>query len=405
MDERRLREIIYAMLELLAPFVAAGLLDELPSDENLLLARFYRQEIDLASRFGLPPHEAGMLIMHYGRALQQLPHVNELAPLLAAYLAEPLRPGAYDQLAQELAQAVFEHMAKEPYNEHVQSFLAHLLAAEGVLEARRAATGGMGAIIEKGIDTPEDATLGVSEDALPTYEQRSLEAAMPQQCLLGMATELRCMLAVAGSKGLKQFLPARTTAGDLIRRSDVQNKAVELELQPGELATLVYLELQGPGWQIDEPQQRIKVRRGVDSGVISFLLTPQLAHPRSRVMLRLYQDPQYETLLDTLILICAVVQPGGDEPLASEWVYAAQKVTGLPVAVVETDEVTTLSQRLASHRATLAHYLQRRSLMGEAHAPPEVSAGIRSERLSIQRIKEYLRNKGQNVADAFDDEE
>jgi hypothetical protein len=45
---------------------------------------------------------------------------------------------------------------------------------------------------------------------------------------------------------------------------------------------------------------------------------------------------------------------------------------------------------LAAHRRTLAHYLHRLALVGEANAPPEVSYGIAEARVAIHRIKETL---------------
>lgn len=60
---------------------------------------------------------------------------------------------------------------------------------------------------------------------------------------------------------------------------------------------------------------------------------------------------------------------------------------------------------LETHRRTLAHYLRRKSIVGEAYLPPEVAHGIRETRDNIRRVKQILRTWGVAVADHPDDEE
>src|SRR5262245_33830270 len=60
---------------------------------------------------------------------------------------------------------------------------------------------------------------------------------------------------------------------------------------------------------------------------------------------------------------------------------------------------------LKSHRQTLMHYLSQQAILGKAHAPPEVTAGIKNARENIDRIKTTLRGWGVAVEDHPDDEE
>jgi hypothetical protein len=70
-----------------------------------------------------------------------------------------------------------------------------------------------------------------------------------------------------------------------------------------------------------------------------------------------------------------------------------------------TGELVELQNRLVSYRATLDHYLDQLSMVGETNARPEMTAGIRTARAEIRRVKTYLRSKGQQVEDEFNDEE
>lgn len=61
-------------------------------------------------------------------------------------------------------------------------------------------------------------------------------------------------------------------------------------------------------------------------------------------------------------------------------------------------------QLLARHRGTLVSYLERRAILGKAHATPEITHGISDARKEIARIKNFLREKGVEVEDHPDDE-
>lgn len=67
------------------------------------------------------------------------------------------------------------------------------------------------------------------------------------------------------------------------------------------------------------------------------------------------------------------------------------------------DDIDNQWQRLAAHRATLAHYLRQRAQLGTAHEPPGVANGIAEACAAIQGVKVTLRGWGQAVEDHPDD--
>ncbi|PDW03949.1 CHAT domain-containing protein [Candidatus Viridilinea mediisalina] len=69
------------------------------------------------------------------------------------------------------------------------------------------------------------------------------------------------------------------------------------------------------------------------------------------------------------------------------------------------DLITTQRQRLETHRATLAHYLNQLAITGSAHARPEVTHGIRDARAGIARAKAALAALGAPAEHHPDDTE
>jgi tetratricopeptide (TPR) repeat protein len=74
-------------------------------------------------------------------------------------------------------------------------------------------------------------------------------------------------------------------------------------------------------------------------------------------------------------------------------------------AMAGPEEIDGQQTLLATHRQTLAHYLQQLAVLGSAHAPPGVTYGIREARDNIHRIKAVLRGWGVQVEDQPNDEE
>ncbi len=71
---------------------------------------------------------------------------------------------------------------------------------------------------------------------------------------------------------------------------------------------------------------------------------------------------------------------------------------------MSTDDIDAFQQRLQAYRRTLAHYLQQRAMLGEAHLPPNIIHGIAEARSQIESIKAQLRTWGVEVLDHPDDE-
>lgn len=69
------------------------------------------------------------------------------------------------------------------------------------------------------------------------------------------------------------------------------------------------------------------------------------------------------------------------------------------------EDVQLLLERLQSHRATLAHYLNQQALHGKSMAPPVINQGILEARRGIQTIKEFLQQRGITIEHYLDDED
>lgn len=254
------------------------------------------------------------------------------------------------------------------------------------------------------------------------FEPRRFEAAMPRSCQQGLSTEVRCMVALSTSEGMRRFLPDVTESGDLISKDDVRGNETTVGFQDGELLTVVHVEVRAPDFIIDEPVQQLAVRRGADSGVATFFIEPRHPRPHARVAVRLFQDAQCEILLDALTLICEIQPPasvglaipaveGNTSPPAG-WAEAESEVHAAgnrwtlsrgKTMWLEERPVDRQRRRLEQHRATLAHYLDQLAIAGAAYARPEVTAGIREARGGIARAKAALAALSAPAEDLPDD--
>jgi hypothetical protein len=71
--------------------------------------------------------------------------------------------------------------------------------------------------------------------------------------------------------------------------------------------------------------------------------------------------------------------------------------------MLSAEDISGQQKLLATHRRTLASYLQRLSILTTAHAPPEIDHGIDEARANIAHVKAILRASGMKVADHPDD--
>ncbi|MDQ2995510.1 MAG: hypothetical protein M3R61_00420 [Chloroflexota bacterium] len=73
-------------------------------------------------------------------------------------------------------------------------------------------------------------------------------------------------------------------------------------------------------------------------------------------------------------------------------------------AAVSQEDIDEQQELVTAHRRTLAVYLRRLAKLGDAHAPPEISHGIREARNGIRHVKATLRGWGVASGDHPDDE-
>ena len=144
-------------------------------------------------------------------------------------------------------------------------------------------------------------------------QKRRLEAAMPKQCQVVQPTEVRVMVALHDSPGLRAALPDYTESGDLIEKNDVVQNDVPLEFPVDSktqepLPINVFVSLTAPDFKVEQPAKSIRVSPRYDSGIVTFFLTPIISQKRRRVIVEWFGDERKSTLLGSLTLITDVVE-------------------------------------------------------------------------------------------------
>lgn len=142
-------------------------------------------------------------------------------------------------------------------------------------------------------DNPPDADSPdnrVDPDTRPDIieEVRRLDAAMPRECFAGKSTEVRVMICLPQSEGLKALLPDYTIEGDLIGKADVRagNLAVgfPVDRNTGRPKHIIAgVEVKSNDIDFDEGIQEIQLFPNTNSGLLVFSGTPLHANSRSRV--------------------------------------------------------------------------------------------------------------------------
>jgi serine/threonine protein kinase len=141
------------------------------------------------------------------------------------------------------------------------------------------------------------------------FEARRLEAAMPRTCEVGRATEVRSMIPLANSEGLRRFLPDTTKSGDLITKDRVDGRDVRVPMANKAAWVDLYLVLESLDFTIPKPEQRMRLRPGVDSHVATFLLIPLHQRLHGRVVVCLFEDERHQIQLDSLTLVSEIREP------------------------------------------------------------------------------------------------
>lgn len=137
----------------------------------------------------------------------------------------------------------------------------------------------------------------------PNLQRRQFEAAMPEVARVNRPTEVRVMIALEHSVGLRALLPDFTESGELIRREDVESRNVRLLFPSGKATIDVSITLEALDFIIPEHNIKLQVPIDEDSGVATFALTPRQENEYGRVVVRLYGNG---TLINTLTLQVAI---------------------------------------------------------------------------------------------------
>jgi hypothetical protein len=141
--------------------------------------------------------------------------------------------------------------------------------------------------------------------------KRRFEAAMPQTSQVGRVTEIRVMVALPDSKGLRAHLPDWTAADDLIARKDVTQDEVPVDFpvdpETGDpLPIDMFVHVAAPGFEMEEKTKKIHISPAHDSGTVTFFLTPREGRKRGRVRVELFKDEELTTLVGSLTLLTEV---------------------------------------------------------------------------------------------------
>jgi hypothetical protein len=144
-----------------------------------------------------------------------------------------------------------------------------------------------------------------------TIRDRRLDAAMPKECQVNQTTEVRVLIALTNSKGLRAFLPDYTESHQLIAKGDVEKASAPINFSYDQLAdrylpAFLYVEIKAPDFQVTKRIQQILVPFDKDSGMLTFFITPHKSLSFGRVSVNLYQDKDCTITLGSVTLTTKV---------------------------------------------------------------------------------------------------
>ena len=170
----------------------------------------------------------------------------------------------------------------------------------------------------KGIELPEqDETV---------WQTRRVDLAMPATATVNETTELRALIALLGSDGLRKHLPDFTEGGALIRDDDVRDDAqVDLQFPADNRPLIIYMrpEPNADDFEVITKTRRIVLFPDRDSNQLTFLLKPLRALGTAYVPVELYADAE-----------CT-------EPLGSAGTASIQVVTAVSPTATRTPQPET----------------------------------------------------------------
>jgi pimeloyl-ACP methyl ester carboxylesterase len=156
-------------------------------------------------------------------------------------------------------------------------------------------------------------------------QARRFEAAMPEITTAGQRTEVRTMIALENSIGLRAELPDYTELGDLITKTDVKQGTVPItfprEPNTGEpLSGSVFVTLKTSDFDVDgDFVQGIYVSPKLDSGVVTFLIVPKPERVKGFVVVKVFKELECNTLLGSLSLCARIVAPQNSPQSSPAW--------------------------------------------------------------------------------------
>jgi formylglycine-generating enzyme required for sulfatase activity len=144
---------------------------------------------------------------------------------------------------------------------------------------------------------------------------RRLDAAMPKECHVGHTTEVRVLIALPGSQGLKAYLPDYTVSRELIDKGDVEGARTPINFpyDPNTnrlLLAYLYVKINAPHFRIVQRVQQLLVPPDKDSGMLTFFLTPNKPQSIGRVSVKLYHDKDCITALGSVTLTTKLDEHG-----------------------------------------------------------------------------------------------
>jgi membrane protein implicated in regulation of membrane protease activity len=157
---------------------------------------------------------------------------------------------------------------------------------------------------------------------------RRLDGAMPSRSILGELTEVRLLIALQNSPGLKAYLPSFTLTRQLVDKRDVAQSSLPpiefpADAETGKLQpTKLFFSLTAPSFLIREPDGDIEVKPFCDSGVLTFFLTPQEIVSQGRVLVDCFKDAARCIRIGSLSLMTQVVAGIKPEPIYAGWALA-----------------------------------------------------------------------------------
>lgn len=174
-------------------------------------------------------------------------------------------------------------------------------------------------------------------------QTRRFEGAMPKISELQRPTELRVMISLPDSEGLRKYLPENSEVFDEITQKDVKGNEIPLrfpvDAETNFLLDLnLFLSLKAPDFYVENPSLKILVPPGNDSGVFTFSMTPQKANPRSLIVLNLFCDESNSILVGSLTVTTQI--KSWQERIVNDTIKVVWQIAASPLKLLINEEGT-----------------------------------------------------------------